>query len=301
MDWRLGDRDAAHSVTGRATAAGACSSWAVGVRKTHAGPRFALSRDMVKWTLAGLLGLLIAACGGDGDGSAPDAARTGPLRCEEADLEASRELGRLWSDPNACTSDEECIAIERDIVCEETDAHLGFCPFVIHSASRSAFEALNAEIAEGICPRVEEGCRSSASCAEAEPRCGAFECHALTDSTCLSRCESLGCGECAERCISQPACVRTATTCEAVNACEPPPPSGRLIWARPYDAGNDCLEPAVVVGILDEPATSGTADIVCGLGPDGRSYVFASGTHLTAVGFPSCTSTGALRATECPL
>lgn len=221
---------------------------------------------------------LVAGCEDDGE----------PLVCVEASEEITRRLEQDWTDPNACTSDDQCVTVSRDILCPDERSSFGACEVAVHVDSVAAFEATKAEVAEDVCPRTNR-CMTGPSCIPWPVRCAAFECRSLPDSPCLSACEARGCGECAARCIVDPVCVASASSCdEILTTCDSAPMWGRLVWGSPYDETRGCLLAPVVVGILDEPLLGGTGDLGCGVGPDDRAYLFTSGTLQTAAAFPDC-------------
>jgi hypothetical protein len=167
----------------------------------------------------------------------------------------------------------------------------------VHDDSQEALAAAAAGAAERVCPRIDRDCNISPVCPDVAARCAGFACRGI-DSECLDACAALGCTECAPRCVVASACVATAADCAAVDTCSS---SGRLIWGSPFDATGGCLGPPEVVGIVDAPITGGTADVTCGIGPDGRTFVFYSGTFQGAVGFPRCDDATASTATGAPL
>ena len=228
----------------------------------------------------------------------------GELSCYDADMEASRQRALLWSDPNACTADSDCvIAFDTDTTCEAENAYLGACPYVVHRDSLNELALVNEAVAARVCPRVPRDCMSGPVCVPVEPRCVAFACRGVdtySAGTCLEGCEALGCGDCAARCIADRVCVAAASSCAAVEACASSP-LGPLVMARPYDEGASCLEPQRAVGII-EPLSTASGDLTCGVGPDGRAYVFASGSLRDALGWPDCdaaVSAAALGADDC--
>jgi hypothetical protein len=159
-------------------------------------------------------------------------------------------------------------------------------------------EEANELVAELMCPRTSD-CMSGPACTPVARRCVAFQCQHIAPDRCVEDCEALGCSDCAARCIVEPECVAAATTCADVEACTPEP--SRLVFARRYDEDADCLAAPSVVAISFAPATvSGSAS--CGIGPDGRPYVFASSSLRDAVGWPACgpvVSAAATRAGDC--
>lgn len=209
-----------------------------------------------------------------------------PLSCEQADLEAGRVRAALWRDPNTCTSDDECVAVSVDITCEAEDAYLGACLRAVHVDSQDEMAAVNAMVAERVCPRTPVTCRSGPSCVPTEPRCVTFRCHDVPSGPggCLEKCESLGCDDCSARCAAEPACASAATSCGEVAACG----MGRIVRARPFDEGASCVGPAVVVGILEAAPSAISGALDCGVGPDGRAYLFDSTTYREALGWPGC-------------
>ena len=110
-----------------------------------------------------LLALVAASVGGCMSGE-------GELTCEEADYEAIDQRARLWSDPNACTADSDCVLAPVDITCEAENNYLGACPYVVHRDSVDALGAVNDLVAAEVCPRVRD-CMAGPSCAPVEPRC----------------------------------------------------------------------------------------------------------------------------------
>lgn len=218
------------------------------------------------------------------------------LSCEEADLEASRLRAELWDDPNACTSDEVCVPHSVDISCEAENNFFGACPVVAHVDSADALAEVDAVVAEQVCPLTRD-CSTGPSCIEPEPRCVAFRCSDVPSGpgSCLAGCEALGCGDCAARCVGEPACVSAASSCGEVEACG----MGRFVTAQTYDESAGCLEASVVVGILDSPPTTISGDLACGVGPDGREYVFHSGTYRSALGWPPCEDPSVFDAPAC--
>lgn len=207
------------------------------------------------------------------------------LSCEEADLEVGRLRGALWRDPNTCVSDEECIAVPVDLECEEEGNSFWSCPFAIHVDSQDALDEVQAAVAEQACPLTSD-CRAGPTCAPTEPRCVAFRCEEVLSGpgSCLQHCESLGCGDCAAYCKADPECAKDATSCEEVRGCG----EHRVISAFPFDETARCLLPAVVARVLEEPLGASSGDLACGIGPDGRMYLMASGTYFRALGWPSC-------------
>jgi len=207
------------------------------------------------------------------------------LRCDQAFYEVIRVRGALWSDPNVCTSDDECVAVSVDITCEAEGNYFGDCRHAVHVDSQDELAAVNASVAERVCPRAMD-CRSAPGCLEAEPRCVAFQCQNLESwaDGCLDVCGSLGCADCGARCTAEPACVSAATSCGEVAACG----VGRIVTARPFDDGASCLEPSRVVGILETAPSAISGDLDCGVGPDGRAYLFDSGTYRDSLGWPDC-------------
>ena len=214
----------------------------------------------------------------------------GELSCYDADFEASRQRALLWSDPNACTADSDCVLALVDITCEAENNYFGACPYVVHRDSVDELDAVDDMVAARVCPRVRDrDCHSGPTCVPVEPRCVAFACRGVdtfSAGTCFEGCEGLGCGDCAARCIADRACVSAASSCAAVEACASSP-LGPLVMARPFDEGGSCLEPQRAVGII-EPLTTASGDLTCGVGPDGRAYVFASGSLQDALGWPDC-------------
>src|SRR5690606_40346250 len=89
---------------------------------------------------------------------------------------------------------------------------------------------------------------------------------------CRERCGALGCDDCSARCAAEPACASAATSCGEVAACG----MGRIVRARPFDEGASCVGPAVVVGILEAAPSAISGALDCGVGPDGRAYLFDS-------------------------
>lgn len=219
-----------------------------------------------------------------------------PLTCEEADLEASRLRAELWDDPNACTSDEVCVPHSVDITCEVENNFFGACPVVAHVDSAGALADVNAVVAEQVCPLIRD-CDAGPSCIEPEPRCVAFRCAEVqsTPGSCLAACEALGCGDCAARCVAEPVCVTAASSCAEVQACG----MGRFVRGQAFDEGTGSLEPSMVIGILEMPPTDVSADLACGIGPDGRMYRVGSGTLRDALGWPACDEPSIFDAPDC--
>src|SRR5690606_4027233 len=160
----------------------------------------------------------------------------------------------------------------------------------VHRDSVDELDAVDDMVAARVCPRVRDrDCMSGPSCPAVEPRCVAFACRGgdtFSDGGCVQGCEALGCGDRAARCIAVPACVAAASSCAAVEA-GASTPFGPLVMARPFAEGASCLEPQRAVGII-EPLTTASGDLTCGVGPDGRAYVFASGSLQDALGWPAC-------------
>lgn len=230
----------------------------------------------------------------------PPPALLGPLSCEDASNEVDHLFVALWSDPNTCGSDAECVSVDPTITCPDERDTFGGCPTAVHTDSQMAFEAVQAEVAARGCPRVTD-CTAGPACAPAEAHCVAFGCRMVSPASCVDACASLGCGDCAARCLVAPDCVSAATDCMEVQGCDEGP-AGALVFAQPYDDARGCTSPERVVGIVDGTVGAGTSDVSCGIGPDGLPYVFPSRSLQEALGWPDCAeplASAALAAPAC--
>jgi hypothetical protein len=136
---------------------------------THCSRALRFSSLVVAWAAA----FLLISCGGADDALSDDA---GLLDCQDGDLEAGEQLSALAMSLSACDRDGDCVQVPYELDCPDIGTHVGGCTFALSKAKMSEYQDGARDVAEALCPRLEPGCHSGASCIATEARCVAGTC-----------------------------------------------------------------------------------------------------------------------------
>lgn len=95
--------------------------------------------------------------------ASPDGGAGDPVSCLEAPNLVQGRLHELWSDPNPCVEDADCVLSDSDVECP-SGAFVGFCDRGVHAESVGAFEDALARVAADTCGRIEPHCAIGPTC-----------------------------------------------------------------------------------------------------------------------------------------